>query len=245
LIEGDAPEANAKARQAITGAIEQIRSQMKSMPKTIAEPPAMIVLGASARASEQILLWSLGLDPAPTPEPRAAVLYGRARWIGPLMKGEEITERNLAGILSFIGADCECGLDVSWTQGTRLPVRWDEGLHAQVTKSLGFDPESPMIKLEASRIIRRSGLSAGKAAPDREVSPPAETTFPSRGSAPVFPERMRDAAQAASQTTELAAAAPGQAVSHRLLLFGAGLTVIVIAAAVLLVAIQAARRKRE
>ena len=50
------------------------------------------------------------------------------------MKGEEITEPNLTGILSIIGADCECGLDVSWTQGTPLPIRWDEKLHAQAAR---------------------------------------------------------------------------------------------------------------
>jgi hypothetical protein len=161
------------------------------------------------------------------------------------MKGEEITERNLGGILSFIGADCECGLDVSWTQGTRLPVRWDEGLHAQVTKVLEFDPENPMIKLEASRIIRRGGLLAGKSNEDGQASSSPKAAFPEEGPPPSSSDQMSRAVQRASQTTELATSGPSQAVSHQLLLFGVGLTVIVIAAAVLLLSIQAARRKRE
>ena len=144
---------------------------MKGMPKTIAEPPAMLVLDAASFARERVLLWSLGLDVTRARQPRAAVLYGRARWIGPLMKGDEITEPNLTGILSIIGADCECGLDLAWTQGTRLPVRWEAKRYTEVAKALGFDPESPMVKLEISRIIGRRGSSKMAAAGDREVTP--------------------------------------------------------------------------
>lgn len=157
LIEGDDADANQRARQAIARAIETVHVQMRSMPKAIAEAPAMVVLEAAALASERILLWSLGLDTARNAQPRAAVVYGRARWMGPLMNGDEISECNLAGLLSVIGADCECGLDVAWTLGTRLPVRWDEARHAQVAKALGLDPESPLVKLEVSRIVARSG----------------------------------------------------------------------------------------
>ena len=48
---------------------------------------------------------------------------------------------------------------MTWPQGTRLPVRWDEQLHAQVAKSLGFDPDNPLVKIEVSRIIGRRGSS--------------------------------------------------------------------------------------
>jgi len=110
-----------------------------------------------------VLLWSLGLDPTRITEPRAAVLFGKARWIGPLMKGAEISEPNLTGIFSLVGADCECDLDPTWIQGTRLPVRWEPKLHALVTKSLGFDPENPLIKIEVSRILGRRGSGKGLA----------------------------------------------------------------------------------
>lgn len=160
LIEGSKAGENDRARKAIAGAIEQIRSQMQWLPKRIAQPPEMIVLSPEFLGRERVLLWSLGLDTEKAGSPRAAVLYGKARWIGPLMKGEEITESNLTGILSIIGADCECGLDISWTQGTRLPARWDETLHAQLVKALGFDPESPMVKIEAGRIVGRRGSSS-------------------------------------------------------------------------------------
>ncbi|MEN6425163.1 MAG: hypothetical protein ABFE13_07360, partial [Phycisphaerales bacterium] len=42
-----------------------------------------------------------------------------------------------------------------WLQGTMLPARWDESLQQKVAASLGFDPESPMVKMEMVSIVRR------------------------------------------------------------------------------------------
>ena len=88
-------------------------------------------------------------------EPHAAVFYGRGRWIGPLFKADMLNPDHLTELLFVIGADCECGLDHRWLQGTMLPARWDEGLQQKVVESLGFDPESPMVKMEMVSIIRR------------------------------------------------------------------------------------------
>lgn len=178
LIEGAGQEANRRARQALADSFEEIGNQMKLMPKTIARPPVSVVLEAAALERERVLLWSLGLDTKSTDYPRAAVLYGRARWIGPLMKGDEITARNLSGLLSIIGADCECGLDISWTQGTRLPVLWDKARHARVAKALGFDPENPMVKLEVGRILGRRGSVPAAGMGYQEVSLEPSVTEP-------------------------------------------------------------------
>jgi len=159
LIEGADAQENKKAKEAASVAIELISSQMEMMPKPIVHPPALIVIDLKSLWREKILLWSLGLDWGKVSEPHAAVLYGRARWIGPLFKGEEIDENNLAGILFVIGADCECGLDQRWLQGTMLPARWDEKMQARVAENLGFDPENPMVKMEMSWIIRRGSPS--------------------------------------------------------------------------------------
>ncbi len=159
LIEGDDAADNHRARGEIAKAIEEVGMRMKTMPKSVANPPAVVTIDAAALQSESALLWSLGLAPTKTRQPRAAVLYGKARWIGPLMNGEEITLRNVMGILSIIGADCECGLDLAWTMGTRLLVRWDETTHSVAAKNLGFDPENPVVRMEISRILSRSGLS--------------------------------------------------------------------------------------
>ena len=44
-------------------------------------------------------------------------------------------------------------------QGTMLPVRWGEEIQAKAAKSLGFDPENPMIKMEINRILRMGASS--------------------------------------------------------------------------------------
>ncbi len=76
-----------------------------------------------------------------------------------MFKGKEITEDNLANVLFVIGQDCECGLDHRWLQGTMLPARWTDEMQAKVAENLGFDPESPMIKMEMSWIVRRGSYS--------------------------------------------------------------------------------------
>ena len=154
LFDGVEQQGNEKARRAAAGAIERMDRQMKFLPKAIAKGPALVVVGREDFAEEENLLWSLGLDSEEISEPRAAIIYGRARWIGPLIKAERITEDILINLLYIIGADCECGLDRRWMQGTMLAVRWDEKTQARVAKNLGFDPESPLIKAEISRIMR-------------------------------------------------------------------------------------------
>jgi len=162
LIKGAEQEENERVQNAVSVAIETISMQMKMMPKSIAQPPVSIVIEPELFSREKILLWSLGLNAEEIDKPYAAVLYGRARLIGPLLKGEEITKTRMTNILSVIGADCECGLDRRWVLGTMLPVRWDEKIQARVAKALGFDPENPMVKMEISQIIRHSLISSGR-----------------------------------------------------------------------------------
>jgi len=155
LIEGPDAARNEKAKQAALAAIEQVKSQMEFLPKPIAHPPELVVMDSNSVADEQILLWSIGLEPKDVNEPHAIIIYGRTRWIGPLFKGEQITEDDLASVLFVIGADCECGFDYRWLQGTMLPAKWDQKTHERAVESLGFDPESPMIRMEIGSIIGR------------------------------------------------------------------------------------------
>lgn len=159
LIEGADAQENQKAKDAVSKVIELIRSQMDMMPKSISRPPVLVVMDPKSFKSEKILLWSLALTDEEINEPRAAVIYGRGRWIGPMFKGKEITEDNLANVLFIIGQDCECGLDHRWTQGTMLPAGWTDEMREQVAENLGFDPESPMIKMEMSMIVRMGSYS--------------------------------------------------------------------------------------
>jgi hypothetical protein len=159
LIEGTNAQENQRAKEAAFKVIELISSQMDMLPKSIARPPAFVAMDSKSCKSEKILLWSLALDGEEVNEPQAAVIYGRGRWIGPMFRGKEITEDNLANVLFVIGQDCECGLDHRWLQGTMLPAKWDEKMNALVVENLGFDPENPMIKMEMSMIVRRGSYS--------------------------------------------------------------------------------------
>ena len=154
LIEGNNKEENSKANEAAIAAIERLSKKMDMMPKPIDHPPVLMVIKRESFTREKILLWSLGLDIDNIDKPHAAVIYGRARWMGPLFKNEEITKNNLSDILFVVGADCECGIDKNWILGTMLPIRWNKEWQDRLVKNLGFDPENPLIKMEIGRIMR-------------------------------------------------------------------------------------------
>jgi hypothetical protein len=154
LIEGVDAEANRMASKAAETAIKAIERQMKFMPKPIAREPVLVTLKRDSFSREATLLWSLGIREESLGEPHVAVLYGRARWIGPLLKGAQITEKTLHNILSAVGADCECGIDPRLIRGTALPVKWDRDAQATAAAELGFDPENPMVITEVSQIMK-------------------------------------------------------------------------------------------
>ena len=155
LMEGRDAEQNKRAKQIISAAVKRVTARMDKMPKPISQSPEIVVLDFKRLTEEKILLWSLGLEAREIVTPHAVVLYGRGRWLGPMFEGDGITENNIADVLFVIGADCECGFDQRWLQGTMLPLKWDGNLQVQTAEVLGFDPENPMIKTEISRIVRK------------------------------------------------------------------------------------------
>lgn len=158
LIAGTNSEENKRAYKTATAVIDHIKKKMNILPKAIKYPPALIVLEYASSPEEKILLWSLGIDINALNGPYVAIIYGRGRWLGPLFTASEINKNYLSEILLVIGADCECGLDQEWLQGTMLPARWDKNKQTRIAKNLGFDPENPLIKREMSRIIRLGSL---------------------------------------------------------------------------------------
>ncbi len=162
IIEGIDKQENQRILKKAKQAIHTIQTQMKFMPKIIKHAPELIVLKRKSFDEEKLLLWSLGLNGQKIKHGYAAIIYGKTRWFGPLLKDKEITKTNLSNILYIIGQDCECGLDMDVMKGTRLLVKWDEKRHRDLVKNLGYDPENPMVKLEMSRILRK-GLSGQSA----------------------------------------------------------------------------------
>ncbi|MBC8183782.1 hypothetical protein H8E88_22040 [candidate division KSB1 bacterium] len=153
LIEGKDKKQNSLAQKVLKRAIEDISLVLDIMPKPIKEPPQLIEVSQQQFLQEKVLFWSLDVKMKDTNEPQVAILYGRGRRIGPVLKGDEITKNNVFSLLSLIGADCECGLDRSWMLGKMIPLRWDSKIQSGLIKSLGFDVESPMVKAEMSQIL--------------------------------------------------------------------------------------------
>lgn len=161
LVEGKDLERNQEIRKMIEASIAPVSKAIseKSLEKEIKEPPSLMVLKPDDRERERVLLWSLGIADADETEAHVAVLYGRARQIGKVLSGEKITTAAISAILNTIGLSCECGLDRSWMQGHMIPAKWADTTQAMAARSLGFDPESPAIKMEMSQILSKSGQS--------------------------------------------------------------------------------------
>jgi len=153
LIEGKETLENKRAYKIITSAAQKITRIMGQLPKRIEEPPLIIVITQEKASKEKILLWSLNTDGYQVNEPHVAVIYGRGRRIGPLLKGKQITSKSLLSLLPIIGLSCDCGLDKKWMTGSLIPLRWDKKMQSDVVKFLGFDAENPMVKTEMSNIM--------------------------------------------------------------------------------------------
>lgn len=153
LIEGSDGAENNKADAVAQSAIKKIAGIMPQLPKRIEEPPFLISVKKELAPDESILLWSLGFDVNQVRGPCVAVIYGRGRKIGPLIRGTQLTRSSMFNILSLIGLSCECGLDKRWMMGTMIPLSWGEKIQSDVVRSLGFDAENPMVKTEISSIM--------------------------------------------------------------------------------------------
>ncbi len=163
VVEGAHGDQNSAAERAARGAASLIAEHLAYLPKPVAKGPEVITLTRESFKHEELLLWFLDLQAEEVLQPQAAVFYGRARRIGPVLAGHEITENTIANILALIGADCECGLDRRWMEGPMLPVRWPPQTRARIAESLGFDPDSPTVKMEVSMILRKNPGSHAQA----------------------------------------------------------------------------------
>ena len=165
LVEGADAAANARAARDADAAIAAITRLLPTLPKPVDTPPRVIPVSRERQRAEAILLWGLGMDPAPADAPRVAIVYGRGRRLGAPLEGPLITQTALRDRLLLIGQDCECDLDRAWLRGPLLPGRWDRGLQQAALGALGFDPGNPMVRAEISRIVERGPQNAGRRRP--------------------------------------------------------------------------------
>jgi len=205
LVEGTDAADNERVRAAIATASAAIARQMPSMPKPVEVPPQLVAIPVTEQGTEAVLLWGLGFEPRLSPEARVAIVFGRGRRLGEPLEGALITRTVLQERLAMIGQDCECDLDRAWLKGPVLPGRWDRELQQLAAKTLGFDPENPMVRTEVSRIVLRgegdkarskkpsTALALGyveesvDAAGDNTEPKPLPTSAPATASATNFP----------------------------------------------------------
>jgi hypothetical protein len=111
------------------------------------------------------LLWSLGVDlpQEASPVTQIALLFGRGRKLGPVLRIPGSRQQDLWRSLGVVGADCECGLDRGWMCGPMVPHAWSTTDEAEAVAALGFDPGNPLVKAEISRILARGSWQYGNA----------------------------------------------------------------------------------
>jgi len=89
------------------------------------------------------------------------VIYGRGRRAGEPLAGD-FNETEFTTQLALVGESCECETDRAWLLEPTAPMRWPERIAERAPGALGFDPESPMVKAEISRILSRGDFGTGR-----------------------------------------------------------------------------------
>jgi hypothetical protein len=160
IVEGENASENTRIRKMAEAVVKSITDKMDRLEKEIREPPVIELITAKEFGGEKAFLWSLGITET-YETPQVVVLYGRGRVIGPVLRNERLDERALEAIVNTIGLNCECGLDRKWMQGPMIPLKWDDDVQKRIAQQLGFDPESPVIRLEMSQILSKGGKGQG------------------------------------------------------------------------------------
>lgn len=160
FAEGPDAQTNKSALNDVRRAVERVADNMAYLEKPARRGPALLTVPWRVRSQERVLLWSLCGGEAPE-EAFVAVVFGRARRLGPVMRVPRLDPRKLARLMALAGASCECGLDRKYMQGHLLLMRWTESDYARMAESLGFATESPMVKMEISQILAHPAAAAG------------------------------------------------------------------------------------
>jgi hypothetical protein len=165
VVDGTDADANATTQEMVVQTIPQVEQSLEFLPKPIKEPPHMIHLTAQTAVEERVLLWALGMNPNPSEATQVALLFGRGRKLGPILRFPEDPRRRFIRSLAVVGQDCECGLDRRWMQGPMVPHLWTTKDEKVAIEKLGFDPGNPLVKAEIDRILTRGpGAEGGREA---------------------------------------------------------------------------------
>lgn len=170
-IGGQKMDDNRRVEAICKRAVEKVTNGMQDLPKEVKYPPVYAQLLRKYFDREELFLWSYGIDAKQVDEPMVAIVYGRGRQIGKILKGDEITLENVLSILSVIGLSCECGLDRSWMMGTMFPLVWNDERRSMAMANVGFDTESPMVITEISQIMNKGSVTQKQGDGSRYAAP--------------------------------------------------------------------------
>lgn len=155
VIEGTDDELRGRAIEMAERAVVAIRKLEPMLPRPLARPVRQIRVSPDRRPEERLLLWGLGLQELPAERSAVAVIYGRGKLAGRLLIGDDGDERELLAQLALVGESCECETDRRWTEEPVIPGYWPRDFRQQAASSLGFDPDSPLVRAEVARIVGR------------------------------------------------------------------------------------------
>ena len=169
LVEGTDQEERNSARMLAQEGVSLLRDVESQLPRPLAGPTKIFQLPFEKRQQERVLLASWGLRELKSEQSALVVSYGRLKRAGPPLMDESMTEQELVLQLALVGESCECETPRDWVHEPRAPHKWNLEKRQQAALHLGFDPESPMVLAEVSRILARGSST--------RLSPKAEDTL--------------------------------------------------------------------
>lgn len=160
-------ESSPRVDAAVDGARADLRAMDDAgrLARPLDGPVAITELDAAADPAA-----AFALEWAPGDPPAAAVLYGRGRLAGPILRGGSLDRASLLDQLSLVAESCECDRPRDWLHARHLPLPWDSDLRLRAAERLGFDPHSPRVRAEMDRILERG--PRGTAAPSHDPIEP-------------------------------------------------------------------------
>lgn len=161
LIRGPNESENAAARNVLDETVAQVEKQMWMMEKASDNGPTVLEVNVND-PTEDVALRSIGIDTNDkTQLPAVAIMFGQARRLGDIVRGEQIQKKQLVSLASICGSDCECALDRQWLYGDQMVHDWTNQLERQTEDGLDFDPRSAFVMAEVAQILQKNERGGG------------------------------------------------------------------------------------
>lgn len=156
VVPGSDADVNASAALVAHNAARAITADLDRLPKPIDHGPVVVSLTAEQAKAERVLLFAMGIGlDRSKPVADIAVVYGRLRRLGPVLRVPPTQTADLAANMNYVGQDCECELDRAWMTGPMVPHVWSAADAQLAAESLDFDPGSPLVHTEIRQILAR------------------------------------------------------------------------------------------